>query len=89
MEKNALSIFLIHLEELQCLTYVEDREPEMKIRFDIGRVFNICNTGTLLLCVVNVHISDLVSPRRWDLQQYCVGQQKCIPVHIYIGHCVG
>lgn len=64
MEKNALSIFLIHLEELQCLTYVEDRKPEMETRYDIGQVVSICNTGTLLLCVVNVHISDSVSPRR-------------------------
>lgn len=62
MEETAVSIILIHLGELHCLSYDEEREPEKKTSFDFGQVVNTCicqysNTGTSLLRVVNVRIS--------------------------------
>lgn len=56
MEKNALSIFLILLRELHCLSS-EERKPEKKTKFDWRQVVSIFNTGILLLCVAKMHIS--------------------------------
>lgn len=87
-KKTALSIILIHLGDLHCLSYAEERKLEKKTRFYFGQVVTICNTGTLLLCivlcVVNVHISRVSQLSEMGFTAIrCGTAEFCLCAHLY------